>query len=110
MSEDWEVLLNQRDALDALPYPLTVFTSRYQGTYEGGWCIALNEHPGSDVVASATGSDVECATWYANYERYKPIGRGRTHEAAIQDLKAKLEVEPDKAWPEFTWRQTQVWW
>ena len=89
----------RREVVDALPYPLTVFTARYGGTYEGGWFIALNEHPGAERIADATGCDTVCFAWYQNYEHFKPIGRGQTLEEAVADLAAKLEAEPEKAWP-----------
>lgn len=108
--EDFSDYIRMREEVDALPYPLTVFVARYGGTYEGGWWIAVNEHPGSEVLGSATGSDIECANWYNMYEQFKPIGRGKTHDEAIMDLKARLEADPSKAWPEFLWRDPEVWW
>ncbi len=110
MCNNFDELLAEHEEFEKIPYPLVVFTARYGGTYEGGRCIAVNERPGSEVLKNATGSDIECATWYDMYEQFKPVGRGRTHAEAILDLKAKLETEPEKAWPEFLWRDRQDWW
>jgi hypothetical protein len=110
MCENFDELLARREVFDLLPYPLTVFTARYGGTYEGGQCIAVNEHPGHPVLSSASDSDIECANWYATYEQFKPIGRGRSHSEAIYDLAQKLAEEPHKAWPEFLWGDPEVWW
>lgn len=100
----WDAIRKLYEERDALPYPLTVFTARYGGTYEGAFWLAFNERPGDPRLADAQGSDVECMQFYVYYERVKPIGRGDSAEEAIADLQAKLEAEPDRAWPKFLWR------
>ena len=111
MCNSFDELLAEHEEFDKLPYTLVVFTARYGGTYEGGRCIALNEAPGHPVLGSATGGDLECANWFDMYELSKPVGRGRTHAEAILDLKAKLDAEPEKAWPEFVWGfEPREWW
>lgn len=81
-------------------YPVTIITTRYCGTYEGGalW-VAFNDHCDSEALHGAMGGDIQCSTFFEVYERFKPIGRGQTPEEAYQDLARKLDEEPHKAWP-----------
>lgn len=101
--ERWAKILKLQEERDALPYPLTVSTARYQGTYEGAFWLAFNEAPGSDYLHGAHGDDLRCAAFFDIYEQFKPIGRGNSAQEAIDDLQAKLEAEPEKAWPRFLW-------
>lgn len=73
-------------------YPLTVIHSRYQGTYEGGVYLAWNRHF-YNINPAAMGDDVECATYFGDSDSHDdgPIGVGRTPNAAIADLRKKLD-------------------
>lgn len=71
-------------------YPLTVFKTRYQGTYEGGKWVAFNEHLDSELLDGAVGDDSTCAGFFYMYERFKPYGRGDTAQEAVEDLKNRM--------------------
>jgi len=78
-------------------YPVTIFTARYQGIYEGGQWIALNEHV-EDIDRDAQGDDIACMEFFLEYEQTAPIGRGWTPLRAYLDLKIKLETNPELDW------------
>ncbi len=67
-------------------YPLTVFRSRYGGTYEGGEWLAFNAR--TEELRDAEGDDITCATFFSHYPH--PIGRGQTANMAIQDLEQQV--------------------
>lgn len=76
-------------------YPLTVFHTRYNGLYEGGMYVAFNEHF-YEISPAAKGDDTSTETcrqseigeFYNSYD--KPIGRGKTPNAAAEDLLRQL--------------------
>lgn len=73
-----------------LPYPLTVWRSRYGGVYEGGEWVAMNCDPHS-VPSEAYSDDVTCATWWSTADR---VGVGSTIEEAIAKLVSRLDATP----------------
>ena len=87
-------------------YPVTVFTSRYGGVYEGGSYVAALAHPTS-IPDTAQGDDTECSEFFMrNRER---LGVGETPEAAIKDLEAKVaeyaDTEHKIEWDKFDWEE-----
>lgn len=81
-------------------YPVTVFTARYSGTYEGAPWIAAQAHadPGMHMswtsdhdLRGCQGDDVTCVGWFsdANF----PIGRGDTPDAAVADLASQIKSD-----------------
>lgn len=82
-------------------YPVTVFTSRYGGVYEGGSYVAALAHTTS-IPDAAQGDDTECSEFFMrNRDR---LGVGETPEEAIKDLEAKIPAEGRiKEWDRFDW-------
>lgn len=78
-------------------YPVVVFTSRYQGAYEGATWIALNEHVDDQRISDVQADDISCAHFFADYPY--PVGRGSNPCAAYADLRLKLIQNPEQAWP-----------
>lgn len=75
-----------RFAIDV--YPITIITARYSGSYEGGrWC-AFNRHHW-DIPSEATGSDIECLTFWEG-PAAALVGRGSTPDRARIDLERRL--------------------
>lgn len=70
-----------------LPYPLTIISDRYDGTYSGGAFLAFNLET-QDVPTEPQEEDIECSMFWKN--NTLPIGRGSTPEAAIKDLQVRL--------------------
>jgi len=79
-------------------YPVTVFTSRYGGTYEGAPWIAVQLHVDPHIggrqdeqsLDGCQGDDVDCLMWYENV--LIPIGRGDTPDEAVKDLARQLNI------------------
>ena len=76
-------MTNKSDITYHSIYPLTIFHTRYNGTYEGGLYVALNERY-EDVPLEATGSDVPCGKFYSNPDLI--YGFGRTPDDAANAL------------------------
>lgn len=76
---------------------VTIVTTRYGGTYEGGKWAAFPESadtlPGEDDFEPAVyewqGTDPDLETWWDEHRDH--IGLGATPQAALDDLAAKLE-------------------
>jgi hypothetical protein len=68
-------------------YPVTIVTTRYRGTYEGGEWAAFNLDP-QDIPAGWDGSDEHAAAWWAHPP--VPVGVGASAEAAWIDLASKV--------------------
>lgn len=75
-------------------YPVTIIAARYSGTYEGAAWVAFNEY---HVPDDAQADDVTCAVFFGSYD--KPLGRGRTPDAALRDLELHLASPPNAAEP-----------
>lgn len=91
------------DTMDGELFPATVTLDRYGGTYSGGYWTAWNEYP-EDVPKEPFEDDVTCCRFWLDTELKdsdgytKPIGKGPTAKAALEDLYAKvreLEGEED---------------
>ena len=67
-------------------YPVTIFRTRYGGSYEGGEWAAFPLHP-VQVPAEPIADDVTCATWWEQFAY--AVGVGETPGAALADLEAK---------------------
>lgn len=78
-------------ALDErLPWPVTVYSDRYGGTYSGGdWLAAIGWAPLFD--SPPFDSDVPCFEWWEDGGGAR-IGRGPTPDAALADLHDRWEV------------------
>jgi hypothetical protein len=74
-----------------LPYPITIFKTRYSGNIEGAEWAAFNRDP-DDISPHATGDDPVAARWWS--ERDEPYGLGDTPELALADLLAQLNGQP----------------
>lgn len=71
-------------------YPVTVVADRYLGCYSGGEWTAWNCRP-TAIPEVIFADDVPCCEFWATNK--KPVGRGRTPEDAIEDLRRRLEQE-----------------
>ena len=73
-------------------YPLTIINDRYMGTYSGGEFTAWNmAYYG--IPTEPAEDDVTCM-WF--WETTKiPVGRGKTPQEAVKDLKRRLEEVKD---------------
>jgi len=73
-------------------YPLTVISDRYTGTYSGGqftaWPREFNE-----IEDEVCGDDGECMNFWSGFDDF--VGKGPTIEAAVADLRNKLQAEMD---------------
>lgn len=88
-------------------YPVTVFTSRYGGVYEGGQYVAALAHTTS-IPDAAQGDDTECAEFFMrNRER---LGVGETAQDAIDDLNRKIAeykgTDHEIKWDDFDWERS----
>lgn len=84
----------RQEELPALPavHPLTVLASRYRGTYEGAPWVAFNERP--EDLKQAMSDHISGGSFFRLYERFKPIGRGKSPDEAIRDLAQKVRDAP----------------
>lgn len=71
-------------------YPIAVVTDRYWGTYSGGIWTAWNCRP-TEIPEAIFADDIPCSDFWSTTTMI--IGRGRTPEDAIEDLKRRLEQE-----------------
>ncbi len=78
---DWKLMKNI--------YPVTIFHTRYNGAYEGGIFVALQERY-EEIPKEATGSGDTCMTFWELYE--KPYGKAPTPNEALYDLLIKLQL------------------
>lgn len=67
-------------------YPVTIITSRYGGTYEGGTWIAFHA---DYVPREAVGDDITCSQFFSANSWF--IGIGDSPDEAYADLKHKIE-------------------
>ena len=69
-------------------YPVTIFATRYGGTYEGAsWGAAPCD---SDALSFlATGDDLEAMDWWCEYSYI--VGKGDRPDDAMLDLLVKLK-------------------
>ena len=74
-------------------YPLTIVCDRYGGTYSGGRYTAWPCDPW-DVPLGCEESDPICDMFWRNYEW--PVGLGATPQAAMEDLRIKLNEYNDE--------------
>lgn len=80
-------------------YPVTVFTARYSGTYEGAPWIAVQTHadpamsynPEEAHLSGCQSDDVTCMQWFDN-NVHAPVGRGDTPDQAVADLARQLDI------------------
>lgn len=71
-------------------YPLTVIKDRYSGAFSGGeytaWKLEINEIP-----TEIFGEDPECQDfWYGKIGKAFTVGKGKTMEEAVENLRKKL--------------------
>lgn len=72
-------------------YPVTVFSARYGGTYEGGRWIAVQHHVGDEKMHGCQSDDLSTAAWFRFRKIYDiPTGRGDTPDEAVADLAQQL--------------------
>ena len=71
-----------------LPYPLTIISDRYCGTYSRGYYTAWNLDP--QCIPEGQDSD-DCGCMDFWFENKIPVGLGDTPEQAIEDLIKKLK-------------------
>jgi hypothetical protein len=90
--EDWlEQLVEANTRDNQTPYPLTVMSARYGGSYEGGDWVAFNCYP-HDISSAAYGDDIACAGFWGYSVDHQPkVGRGATPNQAIADLVERLK-------------------
>ena len=69
-------------------YPITIFKSRYNGTYSGGTFIALNMDIDDDFNEAMVGNDVDCGNFWARFPDI--YGTGNTPQEAYLDLAFKV--------------------
>lgn len=77
-----------------MSYPLTIISTRYGGTYEGGKFVAFPCEEWA-IPDDVQGGDVECMAWWDRYA--EGVGRGATPDAALADLieRQSLRVESE---------------
>jgi hypothetical protein len=69
-------------------YPVTIFTTRYGGVYEGAsWGAAPCDYDALSFLA--TGDDLEALDWWCEYSYI--VGKGNHPDVALQDLFVKLK-------------------
>lgn len=73
-------------------YPLTIINDRYTGTYSGGEFTAWNMDY-SEIPTEPAEDDVTCMWFWSDTEI--PIGRGKTPQEAVDDLRRRLEALKD---------------
>lgn len=78
--------------IGGVPYPCTVFRTRYGGVYEGGEWGAFQL---AFIPPDAFGDDPTCADWWRRAHESLPVGVGDTPEAAIAALIEKLHKAYD---------------
>lgn len=93
-------------------YPVTVFTSRYGGIYEGAPWIAVQTHADPNMcgrsdepdLKGVQGDDIVCSDWFADASA-TPIGRGDTPDLAVADLAEQLGINwaPGDDSPQARW-------
>lgn len=66
-----------------LPYPLTIISDRYHGTYSHGKFTAWNLYL-EDIPEGQDSGDTECMEFW--FENKILVGKGETADNAIQDL------------------------
>ena len=71
-------------------YPITITMTRYQGVYEGGAWAAFHEYP-EDLPEDAFSDDITCMNWWGYFGN--TAGVGKTPDAALYDLLAKMEKD-----------------
>ena len=72
-------------------YPVTIVMDRYQGTYSNALWLAFNLDP-SEIPDEIGGDDpTETIFWREHDDMKLPIGKGDTPNAAIADLKGKIQ-------------------
>lgn len=70
------------------PYPVTIFTTRYSGIYEGAqWGAAPCEYDALSYLA--TEDDLEAIEWWSEYSYI--VGKGDHPDKAMNDLLEKLK-------------------
>ena len=74
-------------------YPLTIVCDRYGGTYSGGKYTAWYCDPW-DVPLGVEECDPLCDIFWRN--NTDPVGLGATPQAAMEDLRIKLNEYNDK--------------
>ena len=76
-----------------LPYPVTIIRARYGGVYEPGEWIAFPLLP-ENLPIGYHADDVTCMTFWDDYRRNRqPVGGGETPDAALEDLRRRIEGE-----------------
>lgn len=68
-------------------YPVTIVADRYAGTYSGGNYTAWPLYP-HQLPDGHDDGDSECMNFW--YEYKEPVGKGRTPQAAFEDLLVKV--------------------
>ena len=75
-------------------WPVTIIRTRYGGVYERGEWAAFPL--GTEAVPpAATGSDTECADFWAEFG--DSVGVGATPDAALEDLEDKVRPAASKS-------------
>ncbi len=73
----------------ATPYPVTIVSDRYGGTYSGGNYTAWNLHI-CNVPEEIDADDVTCSNFW--FDNDIIVGKGTTSQNAYDDLNSKLET------------------
>ena len=92
LTEYKQLLIATTDAKAWGIWPLTVVPDRYNGIYIGGKWLALHAYP-NDFPPNLYGEDLEYNRFISNKRNLRHIGIGDTPQAAIYDLKYKLDLE-----------------
>jgi hypothetical protein len=77
-----------RDAADALLYPVTIVSARYGGIYEGGAWVAFARFP-DELPIEWNAGDVFASRYYE--EHSAEIGVGTTPDEAHRNLLDNIE-------------------
>lgn len=97
------VVLRDPALEDRLPWPVTIYSDRYGGTYSGGdWLAAIGWAPLFD--SPPFDSDVPCFEWWEGQGGAR-IGRGPTPADALEDLRDRWELA-GRPW-EYDWNGVQ---
>lgn len=88
--------INKKIALEQLEkgeiYPVTIVMDRYSGTYSNGVWLAFNLYP-EDLPEEVGSSDPdEMIFWREHNDLTLPIGKGKSPEDALNDLKIKSKT------------------
>lgn len=84
--EDW--LVQRPHVSSHGQYPLTIISTRYSGTYEGGRWAAFPLYP-EELPPEATGDDLDCMDWWSSPT--VAVGVALTPDRAVAALDAVID-------------------